>query len=70
MRARKKEHVGKVARMIVDMVRDGMRRLSLKEQERRLKSFCDASGGRPRIRAKASGSSQPAPGRMAARGRG
>lgn len=70
MKTRKKDRVNRIAKMIVEMVRDGVRGLPLEEQERRLKSFCDAFGDRPRIRAKASGSSRPAQGRMAARGRG
>lgn len=69
MKARKKGRVQDVAKMIVEMVQDGMKGLPQKEQERRLKSFCDAFGERPRTQAKVSGSSQRAQGRMAARGR-
>ena len=69
MKARKKHRVDDVAKMIVEMVQGGMKGLAPEEQERRLKSFCDAFSARPRTRAKASGSSPRASGRMAARGR-
>ncbi len=69
MKTRKKSRVQDVAKKIVEMVRNGMKGLPPEEQERRLKSFCDASSARPRTQAKASGSSPRASGRMAARGR-
>lgn len=69
MKARKKARVQGVAKMIVEMVQDGMKAIPQKEQERRLKSFCGAFGERPRTQAKPSGSSQRAQGRMVARGR-
>lgn len=69
MKTRKKGRAQDVAKLIAEMVRDGMKGLPPKEQERRLKSFCDAFPARPRTRAKTSGSSPRASGRMAARGR-
>jgi len=69
MKTPKKGDVEKIARKIVRMVRGGMKGLPPEEQERRLKSFCDAFGERPRTRSRASGSSRSAQGRMAARGR-
>jgi hypothetical protein len=69
MKTRKRSGVQDVTKKIVEMVRDGMKGLPPEEQERRLKSFCDAFSARPRTRAKASGSSQRAQGRTSARGR-
>lgn len=69
MKARKKARVNKIAKMILEMVRDGMRGLPQEEQERRLKSFCDDAEDRLRTEAKASGSAQPAERRISARGR-
>ncbi len=71
MRARRKARVEvkDVAKAMVKMVQDGMKGLPAEEQERRLKSFCDAVAARPRIRSRASGSSRPVSGRMVARGR-
>ncbi len=69
MKTRKKSSVDSVAKMIVKMVRDGMKGLDPGEQERRLKSFCDAVGGRRRTRSSTSEFSRPGHGRMAARAR-
>ncbi len=69
MKARKKSDVKSVAKMIVNMVREGMRGLAPEEQERRLKSFCDAVGGKQGTRSSTSESSQPSQRRMTARGR-
>ncbi len=69
MKARKKTSLEDVAKKIVEMVQDGMKGLPPEEQARRLKSFCDAFSARPRTRAKVSGASPRASGRMAARGR-
>ena len=69
MKARKKTSLEDVAKKIVEMIEDGLKGLPREEQERRLKSFCDAFSARPRTRAKTSGSSPRASSRMAARGR-
>ncbi len=69
MKTRKKSGVQDVAKKIVEMVWDEMKGLPPEEQERRLKSFCEAFSSRPRTQAKVSGSSPRASGRIAARGR-
>ncbi len=69
MKTRKKSDADSVAKMIVKMVRQGMKGLPPEEQERRLKSFCDAVGEKRRSRSSTSESSQPSQNRMAARGR-
>lgn len=68
MKTRKKGRVRKVAKMIVQALKDGMKGLPPEEQERRLKSFCDDAEDRLRTHAKPSGSSQTAQDRRVARG--
>lgn len=68
MKARKKGRVRKVAKMIVRALKDGMKDIPPEEQERRLKSFCDAAEDQLRTQAKPSGSSPIAQDRRAARG--
>lgn len=50
MKTRKISDVQSVSKMIVNMVREGMKGLPPKEQERRLKSFRDAVGEKRRTR--------------------
>lgn len=58
MKTRKKSDIQSVSKMIVNMVREGMKGLPPEEQERRLKSFCDAVGEKRRTRSSTSESSQ------------
>ena len=67
METAKKRQVRKVAKMIVQAIKDDMKGIPAEEQEGRLKSFCDAAEDRLRTQAKSFGSSQVALDRRATR---